>query len=163
MKSSAVSPIPAGFLLSNPLHFIALGFGTGLSRVAPGTVGTLIGFPLFLLLGVFDVAVQWGVIVLLFVFGCHVCDVTGKALGVSDHGGIVWDEIVAYCMVLMTVPQHWAWWLAAFAAFRFFDIVKPWPIGWLDRRFKNGFGVMVDDLMAAIYAILVLLIPQSLL
>lgn len=158
MKSS---PIPSGFLLSNPLHFIALGFGTGLSPVAPGTVGTVVGFPLFLLLGVFDVAVQWGVVAVLFVFGCHVCDVAGRALGVADHGGIVWDEIVAYCMVLMTVPQHWVWWLAAFAAFRFFDIVKPWPIGWLDRRFKNGFGVMVDDLMAAIYAVLVLAVAQS--
>jgi len=86
MKSS---PIPRGFLLANPLHFIALGFGTGLSPVAPGTVGTVVGLPLFLLLGVFDVAVQWGAIILLFAFGCHVCEVAGRALGVSDHGGIV--------------------------------------------------------------------------
>lgn len=160
MKSS---PIPQGFLLAHPLHFIALGFGTGLSRLAPGTVGTIVGFPLFMLLSPLDVALQWVIIALLFAFGCHVCDVAGRALGVPDHGGIVWDEIVAYCMVLMTVPHHWVWWLAAFAAFRFFDIVKPWPIGWLDKRFKNGFGVMVDDLMAAIYAVLVLALARIIL
>lgn len=156
------TPIPKGFLLSNPVHFAALGFGTGLSRVAPGTVGTIVGFPLFLLIRDLELTVQLALLTGLFVLGCHFCDVAGRALGVADHGGIVWDEIVAYALVLVTVPQHWAWWLAAFAAFRFFDIVKPPPIGWLDKRFKNGFGVMVDDLLAAIYAIATLTIVGKL-
>jgi len=153
-------PIPKGFMLSNPSHFIALGFGTGLSRYAPGTVGTIVGFPLFLLLSKYELSLQIAVVIGLFIFGCYICQVTGQALGEADHGGIVWDEIVAYCMVLMTVPQHWGWWLAAFAAFRFFDIVKPAPIGWFDRRFKNGFGVMFDDLLAAGYAIASLALIQ---
>lgn len=91
------------------------------------------------------------------------CEITGKALGVADHGGIVWDEIVAFCAVLMTVPNHWAWWATAFVAFRFFDIVKPMPIGWFDRRYKNGFGVMFDDVLAAAYAIACLAVAQALL
>ncbi|MDX9699196.1 MAG: phosphatidylglycerophosphatase A [Rhodocyclaceae bacterium] len=156
------SPIPKGFMLSSPWHFIALGFGTGLSPRAPGTVGTLVGLPLFLLLDRLPLPYQIALIAGLFVAGCHICDVTGKALNVPDHGGIVWDEIVAFCMVLMTVPAHWAWWLAAFVAFRFFDIVKPPPIHWFDRRFKNGFGVMFDDLLAAIYAIASLALLQVL-
>lgn len=100
---------------------------------------------------------------MLFVAGCYLCEVAGKALGVADHGGIVWDEIVAFCAVLMTVPSHWAWWVAAFAAFRYFDIVKPMPIGWFDRRYKNGFGVMFDDVLAAAYAIACLALAQALL
>lgn len=91
------------------------------------------------------------------------CEITGKALGVADHGGIVWDEIVAFCAVLMTVPNDWAWWTAAFVAFRFFDIVKPMPIGWFDRQYKNGFGVMFDDVLAAAYAIACLAFAQALL
>jgi len=150
------APIPKGFLLESPAHFAALGFGTGLSRFAPGTVGTIVGLPLFLLIRNLDLIVQLALLAGLFVLGCHICDVAGKALGVADHGGIVWDEIVAYALVLVTVPQHWGWWLAAFVVFRFFDIIKPAPIDWLDKRFKNGFGVMVDDLMAAAYAIGVL-------
>ncbi len=156
MKYMKNTPIPKGFILSAPGHFISLGFGTGLSPVAPGTVGTVVGLPLFLLVQLFPLGVQIALVVALFVFGCYICDITGQALGVPDHGGIVWDEIVAYCMVLMTVPQGWLWWLAAFVAFRIFDILKPAPIGWFDRRFKNGFGVMVDDLLAAFYAIAVL-------
>lgn len=156
-------PIPPGFILKSPVHFIALGFGTGLSPRAPGTVGTLVGFPLFWLLNPLPLSIQIGVLVVLFFVGCQLCEITGKALGVADHGGIVWDEIVAFCAVLMTVPEHWAWWAAAFVAFRFFDIVKPMPIGWFDRRFKNGFGVMIDDVLAAVFAIACLAIAQALL
>lgn len=155
------SPIPKGFLLAHPAHFLALGFGTGLSRVAPGTVGTLVGFPLFWLLRDLPLVLQLGVLAALFGLGCYLCDVAGKALGVPDHGGIVWDEIVAYALVLVTVPPQALWWLAAFAAFRFFDILKPPPIGWLDRHLKNGLGVMADDLLAAVYAIAVLAVLQT--
>ncbi len=156
-------PIPPGFILESPVHFIALGFGTGLSPRAPGTVGTLVGFPLFLLLNTLPLSIQIGVLVVLFFVGCQLCEITGKALGVADHGGIVWDEIVAFCGVLMTVPEQWPWWIGAFVAFRFFDIVKPMPIGWFDRRFKNGFGVMIDDVLAAAFAIACLALAQALL
>lgn len=156
-------PIPPGFIFQSPIYFIALGFGAGLSPHAPGTVGTLIGFPLFLLLSLFPLGIQVFVLIVLFLIGCYLCEVTGKALGVPDHGGIVWDEIVAFCAVLMTVPAHWAWWVAAFATFRLFDIVKPMPIGWLDKHYKNGFGVMIDDVMAAIYAMASLALLQVLL
>lgn len=156
-------PIPPGFILESPVHFIALGFGTGLSPRAPGTVGTLVGFPLFLLLNTLPLSIRIGVLVVLFFVGCQLCEITGKALGVADHGGIVWDEIVAFCAVLMTVPEQWPWWIGAFVAFRFFDIVKPMPIGWFDRRFKNGFGVMIDDVLAAAFAIACLALAQALL
>ena len=156
-------PIPPGFILESPVHFIALGFGTGLSPRAPGTVGTLVGFPLFLLLNTLPLSIQIGVLVVLFFVGCQLCEITGKALGVADHGGIVWDEIVAFCAVLMTVPEQWPWWIGAFVTFRFFDIVKPMPIGWFDRRFKNGFGVMIDDVLAAAFAIACLALAQALL
>ena len=156
-------PIPKGFLLSSPVHFVALGLGTGLSPRAPGTVGTLVGFPLFFLLSPLPLAAQVAALIVFFVGGCVLCEITGKALGVADHGGIVWDEIVAFCAVLMTVPNDWAWWATAFVAFRFFDIVKPMPIGWFDRRYKNGFGVMFDDVLAAAYAIACLAVAQALL
>lgn len=156
-------PIPQGFLLSSPAYFVALGFGAGLSPRAPGTVGTLVGFPFFFLLSPLPLAVQIATLLVFFVGGCVLCEITGKALGVADHGGIVWDEIVAFCAVLMTVPNHWAWWATAFVAFRFFDVVKPMPIDWFDRRYKNGFGVMFDDVLAAAYAIACLAIAQALL
>lgn len=156
MASTSDPAVPKGFLLSHPAHLISLGFGSGLSRFAPGTAGTILGLPLFLLLSPLSFSLQISLLALLFIAGCYLCDFTGKALGVSDHGSIVWDEIVAYALVLTSVPFHWMWWIGAFAAFRFFDIIKPWPISWLDRRLKNGFGVMLDDLLAAIYAIITL-------
>lgn len=144
----------ASFLFAHPAHLVAFGFGSGLAPRAPGTVGTLLGWPLYWLIVAVasSTGAQCALIAAAFVVGIWACARTGRALGVADHGGIVWDEIVAFCVVLMTVPERWGWWLAAFAAFRFFDIVKPAPIGWLDKHFKNGFGVMVDDLMAAAYA-----------
>ena len=148
MKSSL---IPTGFLCSAPAHFFALGFEV-FEVAEDGGVALFGDFDRGMNEGGLDLPLQVAVVSALFVFGCYICEIAGQALGVPDHGGIVWDEIVAFCVVLMTVPERWGWWLAAFAAFRFFDIVKPAPIGWLDKHFKNGFGVMVDDLMAAAYA-----------
>ncbi|XLM22816.1 phosphatidylglycerophosphatase A, partial [Chromobacterium piscinae] len=91
----------------------------------------------------------------LFLIGVYVCDVTGKALGVHDYGGIVWDEVVGMLLVLAFAPASWAGWLLAFALFRLFDIVKPWPIRWFDQRVGGGFGVMIDDVIAALFAIAV--------
>lgn len=142
------------FLLQHPAHFFGLGFGSGLAPKAPGTFGTLVGLPLFWLVSVYILPIQLAVIAALFLIGIYFCDVTGKALGVSDHGGIVWDEIVAMMLVLAFTPNQWHLWLTAFLLFRLFDIWKPFPIRQCDAKLKNGFGVMFDDLLAAIYAIL---------
>ena len=135
---------------------MSLGFGSGLAPKAPGTFGTLVGLPLFWLISGLTFYAQLSIITLLFLVGIYCCDKTGKALGVSDHGGIVWDEIVAIMLVLTFTTLQWQWWLIAFLLFRLFDIWKPYPICYFDAKLKNGFGVMFDDLLAAIYAILVL-------
>lgn len=141
-------------LLSHPAHFCALGFGTGLAKKAPGTFGTIAGLPLFWLISGLNPYWQLGIITLLFLTGVYFCEKTGKALGISDHGSIVWDEIVAMMLVLTVTPYQWQWWLAAFILFRFFDIWKPAPIRQCDAMVKGGLGVMLDDLLAAIYAII---------
>ncbi len=144
------------FLIAHPAHFFALGFGSGLAPKAPGTFGTLIGLPLFWLISADTLQTQLIIIAALFIIGIYFCDKTGKALGVSDHGSIVWDEIVAIMLVLTIVPVSVFWWTLAFALFRLFDIWKPFPIRQFDAKLKNGFGVMFDDLLAAMYAILLL-------
>lgn len=142
------------FLLAHPVHFFALGFGSGLARKAPGTFGTLIGLPLFYLISNEALSNQLIVIATLFMIGVYFCDHTGKTLGVSDHGSIVWDEIVAMMLVLTIAPNQWGWWFVAFLLFRLFDIWKPFPIRQCDAKIKGGFGVMFDDLLAAIYAMI---------
>lgn len=140
--------------MSHPAHFCALGFGSGLAKKAPGTFGTLAGLPLFWLVADLGAYTQLAIITALFVAGIYFCDKTGKALGVSDHGSIVWDEIVAIMLVLTITPYHWEWWLVAFLLFRLFDIWKPVPIRQCDAKVKGGLGVMLDDVLAAIYAII---------
>ena len=142
------------FLLRHPAHFIALGFGGGLAKKAPGTFGTLVGLPLFWLMLPLPVLVQWFIIGAFFIIGVPLCGVTGQHLGVSDHGSIVWDEIVAMLLILMFTPTHWIWWATAFLLFRLFDICKPFPIAQVDAKLKGGFGVMFDDILAAVYAII---------
>jgi phosphatidylglycerophosphatase A len=136
-------------------RWIALGFGSGLSPVAPGTVGTLWAWAAFAALDPFlwDAA-WWGVIAASFAIGCWACERTGRDLGVSDHGGMVWDEVVAFWAVLLIVPSGFTSQLAAFFVFRVFDVLKPPPIRQVDRRVKGGFGVMLDDVIAAFYTVL---------
>lgn len=148
---------PSGKLLrSHPAHFFALGFGSGLAKKAPGTFGTLVGLPLFWLISAQPLAVQLILITLLFLIGIYFCEKTGQVLGVSDHGSIVWDEIVAIMLVLTFTTNQWQWWITAFLLFRLFDIWKPYPIRQCDAKVKGGLGVMLDDLLAAIYAIMCL-------
>lgn len=142
------------FLLQHPAHFFGLGFGAGLAKKAPGTFGTLVGLPLFWAIAHQPILIQLALISVLFIIGIYICDVTGRALGVADHGGIVWDEIVAMMLVLTFTPFAGIWWIVAFILFRLFDIWKPFPIKQCDAKLKHGFGVMFDDLLAAIYAIL---------
>lgn len=143
------------FLASHPAHFLALGFGAGLSPKAPGTLGTLVAFPLFWLLP--ETPVYWLWVVLFLAVGVWACDVAGRALGVPDHGGIVWDEVAAFLLVLPFASASLAGYVLAFALFRLFDIWKPFPIGWLDARVKGGLGVMLDDVLAAVYSIVCLM------
>lgn len=152
------------FLFSHPAHMLALGFGSGLSGKAPGTYGTLAAFPIYWFLAPrLTDAMFLLVLVLAFAVGVWVCDITGKALGVADYGGIVWDEIVAFVLVLFFTPSGWQWSLLAFALFRFFDIVKPPPIRYFDSNWHGGLGVMFDDLLAAGYALLCLALIKSML
>ena len=144
-------------LLSHPAHFIALGFGSGLAPRAPGTFGTLAAWLLFPLLRTpISDFVFLALLTSFFVAGILAADRTGRALGVPDHGAIVWDEIVAFWLVLFFAPPGFTWQAIAFVLFRFFDIVKPQPIRWADSRVGGGFGVMLDDLIAAGYAIFAL-------
>jgi phosphatidylglycerophosphatase A len=143
----------ARFLLSHPAHFIALGFGSGLAPRAPGTVGTLLGLALFLLLE--QVIAPWQVALLaipLFALGVWACGVTSRDLGVQDHGAIVWDEVVAFLPVAMFANNSALMLAVAFGLFRLFDIWKPFPIRQVERRVKGGLGVMLDDVLAAAYA-----------
>jgi phosphatidylglycerophosphatase A len=154
----------ASFAFSHPAHFIALGFGAGLARFAPGTVGTLVAFPIWWAIGgAFPAPVLLALIALLFALGVWACGLTGRHLGIADHGAMCWDEIVAFLLVLAVVPPGHLWQAAAFFLFRAFDVVKPPPIRQLERRFKGGFGVMFDDILAAGYTLLVLAVAKRLL
>ncbi len=152
----------ASFMLSHPAHLLALGFGSGLSRVVPGTMGTLFGWLCFHALSVRWPAVftplTWGVLIVAgFIVGIWACDRTGQALGVPDHGAMVWDEIVAIWVVLLFVtPTSFAAELIAVLLFRVLDMAKPPPIRQFERRFKRGFGVMADDMLAAFFTLLAL-------
>lgn len=150
------------FMLSHPVHWVSLGFGSGLSPIMPGTMGTLFGWLSFYVLTirwpeVFTAAI-WGIIIVTgFVVGIWLCDKTGQALGVPDHGAIVWDEIISIWLVMLFVmPASFGTQLTAFLIFRAFDMIKPPPIRQFERRFKDGFGVMGDDLIAAFFTLLVL-------
>lgn len=143
------------FVFSDPAHLIALGFGSGLWPKGPGTAGTLAGWLLFPFFRAPLSDAMFGILlVACFLFGILACERTGRALGVADHGSIVWDEIVAIWLVLWLVPDTFSWQLVAVVLFRFFDIVKPQPIRWVDERTRGGFGVMLDDLLAAGYTLL---------
>lgn len=144
------------FLLRHPAHFIALGLGAGLAPFAPGTWGTLLALPVYWLVSpVLDPIGYLMMVAVLLALGIWACEVTGRAIGVRDHGAMVWDETVAFLLVLFFVPATLPWQAAAFLLFRLLDILKPPPIRYYERTFRNGFGVMLDDLVAAFYTLLV--------
>lgn len=147
----------ARFAFSHPAHFIALGFGAGLSPFAPGTAGTLLALPIWWLIGgSYEPLLLLGFLAFLFAVGVWACELTGRHLGVADHAAMCWDEVVAFLLVLAIVPEDPWWQAAAFFLFRAFDVVKPPPIRELEMRIKGGLGVMFDDLLAAGYTLLVL-------
>jgi len=147
--------------LGSPSGLLAFGFGSGLSPFAPGTMGTLIAIPFIFALRSLGEAGFWLVLVLLFLLGVWLCERISRKLGVHDHGGIVWDEMVGYWLSAAFVPLQWHWLLAAFVLFRFFDILKPWPIRQLDSKLKGGFGIMIDDVVAALFTMAILAVVQS--
>lgn len=155
----AVRPRP-GFLLSHPAHLVAQGFGSGLSPVMPGTVGTLFAWLSFNVMSLrwpelFTPLTWVGIAAAGFAVGVWACGRTGRNLGVSDHGSMVWDEIIAFWLVLAVLtPMDISTQFWAFLWFRAFDMVKPPPIASADRRYKGGFGVMFDDLIAAFYTLM---------
>lgn len=164
MKIKQSTPPPVSFLLRHPAHLIACGFGSGLAPFAAGTFGTLFAWASYApLRELFPQDASFAAFLLLaFMIGVSACQITGRNLGVVDHGSIVWDEIVPFWAVLLLTPQGWSWQLAAFLCFRFYDIVKPAPARWFDLRMKNGLGVMMDDLIAAAYSALTLALFKAL-
>jgi phosphatidylglycerophosphatase A len=149
------------FMLSHPAHILAQGFGSGLSPIMPGTAGTVFAWISYVMLTArwpaYFTPFNWLIILIVgFVIGVWTCDKTGHDLGVADHGSMVWDEIIAFWLVLLLLmPASFSTQCWAFFWFRFFDMVKPPPIGYFDKHFKGGFGVMWDDIVAAFYTLLV--------
>ncbi|WP_420589201.1 phosphatidylglycerophosphatase A [Bacterioplanoides sp.] len=152
-----------GLNLKNPIHLLAFGLGSGLPKTAPGTWGTLAALPVWLIFlqGV-PTLPYIGVLLAGFALGVVVCEFTSRDLGVHDHGGIVWDEWIGLWITYLWLPQSsdastsWGWILYGFLLFRLFDIVKPWPIKWLDKKVQGGFGIMIDDVLAGVFAFIAL-------
>jgi phosphatidylglycerophosphatase A len=145
-------------VMTDPVHFLAFGFGTGLAPFAPGTFGSLPGILLFWLTMDFGLYVQLGVAAAITLAGIWICGESARRIGVHDHGGIVWDEIAGMYLTLMVAPFSVFGWILAFGLFRIMDIVKPWPIRDLDHRLGGGVGIMLDDLAAALYAAILLVL-----
>lgn len=139
-------------LIRSPILFSAFGFGSGLSPVAPGTAGTILAIPMYLLLATLPWAGYLAVVVVGFLLGIYLCEQASQKLGVHDHKGIVWDEFVGFWITMIAAPVGWQWLLLGFLLFRFFDAVKPWPISVADKKIHGGFGIMFDDVLAGIAA-----------
>lgn len=137
---------------TNPLHFIAFGFGSGAAPVAPGTFGTVAAIPIYLFIYHYPLWLYSLLLLIGIVLGCWIIDITERDIGEHDHKGIVWDEVVGYLLTMLAAPHGWRWVLLGFILFRLFDIWKPWPISWMDKHIKGGVGTVVDDLAAAVPA-----------
>lgn len=138
------------------VHFLAFGFGAGKAPVAPGTFGTLVGIVVYLLLQPLSALAYAITVLALFALGVWLCQMTERDLGVHDHPGIVWDEIVGYLITMFMAPSGWVWIAAGFLLFRLFDIWKPFPIRQIERRIQGGFGNMLDDALAGFYALAIM-------
>ncbi len=145
-------------ILSDPVLFLAFGFGSGLAKKAPGTLGTLAAVPIYWLFAQTNIFVYSLLTVAVTITGIWICGIAAEKLGEHDFGGIVWDEIAGYLITMWLVPFTWQAMVIGFLLFRVFDIIKPWPIKWVDQRVEGGFGIMLDDVLAGVFAgILVLL------
>ena len=150
-----MNKVPAS-VWKNPIHFLAFGLGSGTSPYAPGTVGTLAAIIPYLWFQHLPLTQYLIMLVVTTLIGIWLCDRTSKDIGVHDHGGIVWDEFVGFWITMFMAPAGWVWILIGFILFRIFDILKPWPIRWADSKVSGGLGVMLDDILAGIYAAAIL-------
>ncbi len=139
-------------VFGDPVHFLAFGFGAGLAPVAPGTFGTLVAVPIELLLRPLALGARIGVVVAICLIGIWLCGESARRLDAHDHPGIVWDEIAGYLLAMLAAPAGWPWIVTGFLLFRLFDIVKPWPIRELDHGIGGGAGIMLDDIVAGLFA-----------
>ncbi len=136
----------------DPAYFVAFGFGSGLLPKIPGTYGTLASIPLYLILSHFSPTAYIVITLLAFVAGVFICDKVSRDLGVHDYSGIVWDEFVGYFLTMFLAPPGEIWMMIGFVLFRIVDIWKPYPISLIDKHVKGGFGIMIDDVIAALFA-----------
>ena len=143
-------------MLKNPVHLLALGFGTGLSPLVPGTAGTMLAVLFYLPMRALPLEIYLGVVIVMFAAGVWLCARTSAALGIHDPRAIVWDEIVGYLVTMTAAPAGWSWIGLGFVLFRLFDICKPFPVGWVDRKVAGGLGIMLDDLAAALYCLVIM-------
>lgn len=139
-------------ILSDPVLFLAFGFGSGLAKKAPGTFGTLAAIPVYYLFAQTGIISYSLLTVIATVAGIWICGIAAEKLAEHDFGGIVWDEIAGFLITMWLVPFSWKAVVLGFVLFRLFDIVKPWPIKWIDRKVQGGFGIMLDDVLAAVFA-----------
>lgn len=146
------APVQPSLLLKNPAGWIASGFGAGFSPVIPGTIGSLAALLPYLLLRELPLPLYLGVVTIAFLLGIWASGIVVRTLNISDPQVIVWDEFVGQWLTLTFAAHRWDYILSGFILFRVFDIWKPWPIGWVDRTVKGGLGVMLDDLLAGVYA-----------
>ncbi|MEY8213673.1 MAG: phosphatidylglycerophosphatase A [Colwellia sp.] len=144
------------FNVSSPVQFLALGFGSGLAPKAPGTFGTLAAVPVYLLLTMLTPTHYAIMLLIMSVAGIYICGKTAADVGVHDHGAIVWDEFVGFFITMFMVPVSWQSILVGFLLFRFFDILKPWPISFIDKKMTGGLGIMFDDIVAGLFALLIM-------
>ena len=140
----------------NPIHLLAFGFGSGAAPKAPGTWGTLAAVLIYWPLSQLSPEHYLLMLLVTSVMGIYICGQTAKDLGVHDHGSIVWDEFVGFWITMFAAPVGWVWVVVGFVLFRFFDIIKPWPISWIDKKITGGFGIMLDDVIAGVMAAVVL-------
>ncbi len=147
----------------NPWHILSTGFGSGLFPIAPGTAGSLAALPFCYLLSLTDAPVKILIIILSLFIGIYACQKTTDAIGVDDHGGIVWDEFVGMFISLSFVPNTLGWLIAGFVVFRVFDIWKPWPIRYIDAKLNGGLGIMLDDVIAGLFSLGILEIIKTIL
>ncbi|OOZ38822.1 phosphatidylglycerophosphatase A [Solemya pervernicosa gill symbiont] len=152
-RSSGATPVTP---FRNLTHLLACGFGSGAAPVAPGTFGTVAAIPIYLLMLQLDANLYLLLTAALFLVGIPICTRTADDLGVHDHPGIVWDEIVGYLVTMIAAPPGWLWMVVGFVLFRIFDILKPWPIRTIDRKVAGGLGIMLDDLLAGLFSLLLL-------
>jgi phosphatidylglycerophosphatase A len=139
-------------IMTDPVLFLAFGFGSGLAKKAPGTCGTVAAIPVYLLLVLTGLPLYSLLTIIITVVGIWICGQAADKLAEHDFGGIVWDEVAGYLITMWLVPFSWQTALAGFVLFRLFDIVKPWPIKWLDQHVQGGLGIMIDDVLAGIFA-----------